>query len=102
MPEERDPKRVPAAHDPVMLGECVDLLTQAGPGLYLDGTLGAGGHSAALLAANEGVRVLGLDQDRDALDMARRRLESYGDRVFFCPTTFRVWPTSQRSMPRKA
>ncbi|MDP0490654.1 MAG: 16S rRNA (cytosine(1402)-N(4))-methyltransferase RsmH [Verrucomicrobiota bacterium JB023] len=44
----------------------------------LDGTLGGGGHSQALLAA--GASVIGLDRDEDALAYASRRLEGYGDR----------------------
>jgi len=47
----------------------------------VDATVGAGGHAAALLGANDGVRLLGLDRDDEALDIARRRLEPFGARV---------------------
>lgn len=47
----------------------------------MDATVGAGGHAAALLGANDGVRLLGLDRDDEALDIARRRLEPFGARV---------------------
>ncbi len=57
-------------HAPVLVHEIVGLL--GGRGLVLDGTLGGGGHSAALLAA--GARVIGLDRDPEALASARRRL----------------------------
>jgi 16S rRNA (cytosine1402-N4)-methyltransferase len=49
------------AHDPVMLGECLEALAVAANAWYLDGTFGAGGHSRALLQA--GARVLAIDQD---------------------------------------
>lgn len=57
-------------HDPVLADAVVEHLR--GAAWVLDGTLGGGGHAAALLAA--GCEVDGLDQDRDAVDAARRRL----------------------------
>ena len=85
----------------MLLKESVDLLAQAGPGLYLDGTLGAGGHADALLDAVEGSRVLGLDRDPAALALAAERLGRHGDRVFFCPPTSRSWERSRRGRPRR-
>jgi len=58
-------------HAPVLVAEIVELL--AGRSLVLDCTLGGGGHSAALLAA--GARVIGLDRDPEAIEVARARLE---------------------------
>src|SRR5690242_3982931 len=64
-----------AYHAPVLAREVVDLL--GGSKSVLDGTLGGGGHSLALLEA--GVKqVTGIDRDPDALDAARARLASYG------------------------
>ena len=68
-------------HAPVMVAEVVELLSPVPPGWVVDATLGGGGHAAALLAAREDLRVLGLDQDPDALAAARARLAPYGDRV---------------------
>ena len=54
----------------------------------MDGTLGGGGHSEAILAAAEGTRLLGIDLDGDAVDMARVRLSGYGDKVSLVRANF--------------
>lgn len=70
-----------AYHAPVLVREVVDLLVTDRDGLYVDGTLGGGGHSAALLESLAGGgRVIGIDQDPEALATARKRLTSAGDR----------------------
>jgi len=65
-------------HEPVLLKETLTLLAPAPGKLFVDGTLGGGGHSEALLAA--GASVIGLDQDPQALEFAGRRLARYGER----------------------
>ena len=62
-------------HQPVMVQEVLEVLA-AGPGKqYIDGTVGQGGHSAAILSVSQpGGRLLGLDLDAEALDSARGRL----------------------------
>lgn len=58
-------------------------------GRYLDGTLGAGGHAAAILdASSPDGRLLGMDRDPDALSFARQRLAPYGDRVVLVHASF--------------
>ncbi len=71
-----------SAHVPVMLARTVSLITPvAGPGSVLvDGTLGMGGHTEALLAANPQTQVVGIDRDQQALDLASARLAAFGDR----------------------
>jgi 16S rRNA (cytosine1402-N4)-methyltransferase len=64
----------------VLLTEVVALLAPERGGLFIDATLGLGGHSEALLEASPGVRVLGLDRDREALRLAAERLARFGTR----------------------
>jgi 16S rRNA (cytosine1402-N4)-methyltransferase len=78
-------------HEPVLLRETLALLRN-GPGLYLDATLGDGGHAHALLGAEPGARLLGCDRDLDALAFARGRLAPFGDRVMLRHARFRELP----------
>ena len=64
-----------------MLSEVVALLAPVPPGLVLDATLGGAGHARALLDAAPQLSVIGLDQDPDAVEAARRTLQSYGPRA---------------------
>lgn len=68
-------------HIPIMKEEVLAGLAVRAGGAYVDATLGGGGHSEAILEASapDG-RVLGLDQDPDALERTRKRLERFGDR----------------------
>ena len=67
-------------HEPVMVAEVLELLAPARGGLFVDCTVGLGGHSRALLEAGA-TRVLGFDRDRRALDIAERTLAPFSDRV---------------------
>ena len=75
-PPAQDPG---AVHVSVLLTECVDFLAPKPGGLYLDCTLGLGGHSEALLQRAAGCKVIGLDRDPEALALARARLAVWGD-----------------------
>jgi 16S rRNA (cytosine1402-N4)-methyltransferase len=63
-----------------------------GAGLYLDATLGDGGHAEALLAAEPEARLLGCDRDPDALASSRERLRPFGGRVTLAQAAFRELP----------
>lgn len=70
-------------HEPVLLNEAVDALITDRSGIYVDCTLGGGGHSKAILSQLEDdARLYGIDQDDEALEAARRRL---GDDTRFNP-----------------
>jgi len=57
-------------------------------GLFVDATVGAGGHAEAILERGPDARLLGLDRDAEALETARRRLARFGDRVEILEATF--------------
>ncbi len=67
-------------HEPVMTAETIALLAPSRGGLYVDCTVGLGGHARVLLEAGAS-KVLGLDRDPEALRIAGTRLEAFGDRV---------------------
>jgi len=71
----------PFVHAPVMAELIVDLLRDVPDGLYVDATLGGGGHAEAVLDAHPGLRLLGLDRDDAAIAAASARLARFGDRV---------------------
>ena len=71
-------------HLPVLRDRVVELLgpALAEPGaVYVDGTLGMGGHALAVLEAFPQVRLVGIDRDSEALDLARERLAAHADRL---------------------
>lgn len=69
-------------HTSVLLTEVIDNLHILPDGIYVDGTLGGGGHSYHIAQAlTQGGRLVGIDQDREALQAAGERLSPYKDRV---------------------
>jgi 16S rRNA (cytosine1402-N4)-methyltransferase len=74
----------PAVHVPVLLGRVLELLAPALGGngaVFVDATLGLGGHAEAVLAAHPAVRLVGIDRDDDALAVAADRLSPFRDRT---------------------
>lgn len=68
-------------HRPVMVDEITKVFEPVPAGVVLDATLGGGGHAERLLQSYERLQVLGIDRDEVALEAARRRLASFGDRL---------------------
>jgi 16S rRNA (cytosine1402-N4)-methyltransferase len=75
-------------HLPVLVSETLERLAPWRGGLFVDATLGLGGHAEALLTAAPAARVLGIDRDPQALERARRRLAPFGDRVAYAQANF--------------
>ena len=75
-------------HLPVMVDEVVDVLRPVPPGVIVDATVGAGGHSRALLEALPDSTLLGIDRDSDALAEAASTLAPFGDRVSLAHARF--------------
>ena len=76
-------------HIPVMTAEVLQFLRPEQGGLFVDCTVGLGGHSRALLEAGAS-RVIGLDRDLDALARARETLAPWGDRVELVHADYRA------------
>ena len=68
-------------HYSVMLSETVTALCVKDDGIYVDGTLGGGGHAEKILKSGKNVRLIGIDRDSDALSAAGKRLECFADRL---------------------
>ncbi len=81
----------PPQHTPVLAAEVLMALAPTPGKRFVDGTVGLGGHSAALLAA--GAQVLAIDRDAGALRQAAERLARYGDQVRFVHADFRSLKT---------
>ncbi len=67
-------------HIPVMVDEVIRYLITKEDGIYIDGTIGGGGHSEEILKRTKG-KVIGFDIDPEAVKFAQERLSSFGDRV---------------------
>src|SRR5919109_2263715 len=91
-PGERPSERRPIVtddHQPVMVEEVLHFLAPRPGGIYLDATLGAGGHAEAILRATGGrCTLIGFDRDPHALGRARHNLRPYGAAVKLAGTDF--------------
>lgn len=76
-------------HKSVLLAEVIQVLQPHAAGIYIDGTVGAGGHAAAILEASapDG-QLFGLDRDQSALKLAEQRLAEFGSRVHLVHSNF--------------
>lgn len=80
---------VKPVHLPVLLQEVIQFLAPQDGGLYVDGNLGLGGHSGAILeASSPGGKVIGFDWDEEAIGQARHNLEKYKGRIEFVRRNF--------------
>ena len=79
-----------APHRPVLLEETMKLLAPERGGLFVDCTVGLGGHSEAILKSSPDSRVIGMDLDPAALAYSRQRLAPFGDRFRAFQANFRA------------
>jgi 16S rRNA (cytosine1402-N4)-methyltransferase len=81
------------AHEPVLLAEALAMLAVRPGGLYVDGTVGLGGHAAAILDAGApDARLIAFDRDAETMAGTRAEMARYGDRVRFVHADFREIP----------
>ncbi len=76
-------------HRPVLVEETLAYLQASRPGVYIDCTIGLGGHALEILRRNPGARIIGFDLDEQSLRAASERLAEYRDRVKLFQLDFR-------------
>ncbi|MBC7262300.1 MAG: 16S rRNA (cytosine(1402)-N(4))-methyltransferase RsmH [Chloroflexi bacterium] len=87
-----------STHVPVLYAEAMSFLAPRPGGVYIDGTVGAGGHAKGILElSGPDGRLLGVDLDRDALQLARQALMDYGVRVTLVHGSFAQLSTIARA-----
>src|SRR5205809_756813 len=68
-------------HKSVLLNEIVEMLAPRANEIFVDCTLGLGGHTEAILQTSENAQVIGIDQDAEAIELAKQRLGRFGERI---------------------
>ena len=90
-------------HKSILLNECMEGLSIKEDGIYVDGTLGGGGHSFHILKRlGERGRLIGIDQDEDAIKAATKRLEAFANKVTIVRDNYEHFQTilSTLSIPK--
>ncbi len=76
-------------HIPIMVAEVLESLKGLEIGVFFDGTLGAGGHAKAILEAHPEIkRYIACDQDPEAIEIAKTRLEPWAEKVEYIHGNF--------------
>ena len=90
-------------HHPVLYHEIIHALRPTGGGFYVDATLGAGGHAWGILeASSPDGRLLGLDVDPQALELARQRLAPFGQRAILVQASYTTLSDQLAVLEREA
>lgn len=79
-------------HIPVLLEEVLEYLDAGRPGIYLDGTIGLGGHTLEILKRNPKAKVIGFDIDELSLLEAKKKIQPFSDRIELYHSDFRYIP----------
>lgn len=69
------------SHTSVLLNECIEGLNIKPDGIYVDGTMGGAGHSSVIAGKLKTGRLIGIDQDEDAIEASTKRLEPFKERA---------------------
>ena len=77
-------------HVSVLLDECIEMLNIRPDGIYVDGTLGLGGHSYEIAKRLKGGRLIGIDRDASALERAGKRLAGFAGSVTLVRVAFSI------------
>ena len=75
-------------HSTVLRQEAVDVLEVRGDGVYVDATLGLGGHAEEILTRTGNVRLIAIDQDAASIELSRKRLGRFSNRITFVHSNF--------------
>lgn len=75
-------------HKPVLLEETLGVFETLNEGVFVDATLGYGGHSEALLSAHPNIKLIGVDRDEDAIKFSKERLSKFKNRVEIVKSDF--------------
>ncbi len=75
-------------HIPVLKDRSIEFLQIKKGGIYVDATLGGGGHTEAMFEQENDIHVIAFDHDKDAIDFAQKRLSKYSDRIIFVNKNF--------------
>ena len=82
-------KKISFSHRSVLLVECIENLNINPSGIYVDATVGGGGHSLEIVKRlGEKARLIAIDRDSDALEAAKSRLSGFSDRITFVKSNF--------------
>lgn len=76
------------SHISVLLGETIDGLNIKPDGVYVDGTMGGGGHSREILKRLDGGKFIGFDRDKDAINICTERLKEFSEKTTFVNRNF--------------
>ena len=85
-------------HYSVLLGETIEQLNIKEDGVYVDGTLGGGGHSYEIAKRLTTGKLIGIDQDEDALRAAGERLQEFGDKVTLVRSNYESMATVLKNL----
>ena len=85
-------------HIPVLKTEVIQSLNINNGKIYLDGTVGGGGHSEAILNSSGDCKLIAIDRDDEALDFSKKRLSKFKDRITFIKDNYKNIPNILKEM----